>query len=186
MKQIKLNKVRINTKTKIIALIGALIIACGLLYGLFKAVSMWYDTHMIVFNKPIVISFNKPIEIKTREVARTELVKIVEQVPEYKDLTDIEKYICDKWGVYDCKLAISIARSESGMREDAFNAYNSNNTIDIGIFQVNSSHFNQPGCSLKDVVDAKKNVDCAYEIYKASSWNAWSAFKSGAFKDQMK
>jgi hypothetical protein len=185
MKHIKLNKPVINRKTKVIALLGILIIVCGLLYATFKAVSAWYDTHMIVFNKPIVISFNKPIEIKTREVARTELVRIVEQIPEYKDLTDVEKYICDKWGVYDCKLAISIARSESGMREEAYNAYNSNNTIDIGIFQINSSHFNQPGCSLKEVVNAKQNVDCAYEIYKASSWNAWSAYKSGAFKDKL-
>jgi hypothetical protein len=185
MKQIKFNKSNFGWKTKVIALVGALIIACGFMYAILKGVSRWFDTHALKFNSPIVISFNKPVEVEERKVARTEIVRIVEEIPEYKDLTDIEKYICDKWGVYDCKLAISIARAESGMNELAFNAYNTNNTLDIGIFQVNSVHFNKEGCSLKDLVDAKKNIDCAYEIYKDSGWNAWSVYKSGAFKDKL-
>ena len=96
-----------------------------------------------------------------------------------------EKYICDKWGIADCKIALAVAKAESGMREQAFNI-NTNNTVDIGIFQINSIHFNKEGCSLKEITDAYKNVDCAYQIYKASGWNAWSAFNNSSFKNNLK
>ena len=178
-------KLNFGWRTKLFTLIGILLIACGALYAIVRRVNEWYSTHALVFNQAVNVEFKKPIEIKKREAAKTEIVRIVEEIPEYKDLNEIEKYICDKWGVYDCKLAISIARAESGMREEAFNAYNSNNTLDVGIFQVNSVHFNKPGCSLKELVDAKKNIDCAYQIYQSSGFNAWSVYKSGAFKDKL-
>jgi len=70
------------------------------------------------------------------------------------------------------------------MREGAFNA-NANGTIDVGIFQINSIHFNKEGCSLKEVSDAYKNVDCAYEIYKQSGWTPWTVFNTGSFKEHL-
>jgi len=176
-------KINFGWKTYLIAGLLLLVIVFGATYSILRGVNRWFDGHTITFNKVVNLELKKPIEIIKREAAKTELVKIVEEIPEYKDLNDVEKYICDKWGVYDCKLAISIARAESGLKEQAFNAYNSNNTLDVGIFQVNSVHFNKPGCSLKELVDAKKNIDCAYTIYQSSGWNAWSVYKSGAFKE---
>jgi hypothetical protein len=38
---------------------------------------------------------------------------------------------------------------------------------------------------MKNIVEAKGNVDCAYQIYKTSGWGAWTAFNNGAFKDKL-
>jgi hypothetical protein len=186
IKQIKLNKkFKLSKKHKLIILATALIMLVGFTYSIVRAVNNWFATHTLQFNKVITIQLQKPIEIKERIVPAERVIEIVKELPEYENLTDIEKYICDKWGVYDCKVALAIAKAESGMREDAYNAYNSNNTIDIGIFQINSVHYSKDGCGLKDVVDAKKNIDCAYKIWEASGWEAWSAYNSGSFKSKL-
>jgi hypothetical protein len=185
MKRITFNKIGINRKTKVLAIISAIILILGACMALGRVINAWYDSHYLQFNKVLEIKINKPIEIKEREVKPQDIVKIIEKLPEYKDMNDIEKYICDKWGAYHCATALAIAKSESGLKEDAYNTYNSNGTLDIGIFQVNSVHFSKEGCSLKELVDAKKNIDCAYKIYQASGWNAWSVWKSGAFKEKL-
>lgn len=176
-----MKKLHINKKTWLLALIGVFIIACGLMYAILKGVNTWFGTHELVFNKPMVVTFSKPIEIKTREVPTKEIVRVMEEIPNPKDLeTDTEKYIYEKFGIEDYKIAIAIAKSESGLREGAFNI-NTNGTIDIGVFQINSVHFTKEFCTLKDVSTMKGNVDCAYELYKASGWNPWVAFQNGNF-----
>ena len=180
-----MNKYAFGTKTKILAGMGAVIVFLGLLNGLWHVVSAWYDTHTIKFNQVVIVSFNKPFEVIERKPEIKEVVRVIESV-DINKLTDIEKYICEKWGVYECQVAVAVARTESGLKEQAFNTFNKNGTLDVGVFQVNSVHFNQPGCSLKELVYAKKNVDCAYEIYKKSGWGAWSAYNSGAFKGALK
>jgi len=85
----------------------------------------------------------------------------------------------------DCKIALGVAQAESGFREDAINI-NDNGTIDVGIFQINSVHFKQEGCTLQDVVYQNKNVECAYKIFKASGWSAWTAWKSGSYLAEVK
>jgi hypothetical protein len=184
MKKITFKKYKFGWKEKGLAILFALILFIGSMVALFKGLNDWFNSHTIKFNQIIVLQINKPYEILNREVATKDIIKEIE-VPDIANLTPIEKYICDDkhWGLLNCQVALAIAKSESGMREDAFNTYNKNGTLDVGIFQVNSSHFNQSGCSLKELVDQYKNVDCAYNIYKASGWNAWSSFNSGSFKD---
>ena len=116
---------------------------------------------------------------------------------EWADVADtpIEQYICEKWGVYDCKLAIAVAKAEGLIYKDgelvvdAVNI-NTNNTIDIGIFQINTVHFKKAECKLKDMVDPYKNVDCAYNIWdgadkvmgnKKGGFGAWVAFNTGRY-----
>lgn len=181
---------QINKKTKILALMGGVITLLGLCFSLgiriAEGVDKWWDTHDIVVNRKVLeVQVNKPIEIVDREIPVSEIIKVINEAPLPDDLTDIEQYICEKWGPYNCKLALSVAKAESGMREDAVNVYNKNGTYDTGIFQVNSIHQSKEGCSLKELVDAKKNVDCAYKIWEASGWGAWSAYNSGAFKDKL-
>lgn len=181
IKQIKLAKKRSYLKVKLLAGLLVLILIVGLVTAGLKAINSWFETHRFQFNKPVVVTFNPPIEIKEREVETREIVKVIGEVPHPADLkTETEKYIYEKFGIEDYKIAIAVARSESGLREDAINI-NTNGTIDVGIFQINSVHFKKEFCTLKEVATMEGNVDCAYEIYKASGWSPWVAFKNGAF-----
>jgi hypothetical protein len=170
-------------RTGVWVILGILII--GLAFAGTKAISNWFDGHKIQFNQVINIQVQSPITIKDREVEVKQIVQVINQIPNPVDLkTDTEKYIYEKFGIENYKQAIAIARAESGLREDAWNV-NTNGSIDIGIFQVNSVHFKDPGCSLKEVTTMKGNVDCAYEMFKVSGFNPWVAFKSGAFIEKL-
>lgn len=174
MGKIKRLIAKIVVVSLILFLIGSVI--------LFKA-SQWFNAHEIEFKPPVEFTFNKIVTIKDREML-TPVVNIISQLPTLENLTSIEEYICEKWGVYDCRVALAVAKAESGMREQAFNI-NTNNTIDIGIYQINSVHFEKEGCSLKDLVDEYKNVDCAYGIWEQQGWNPWVAFTNGNFKSNL-
>ena len=139
---------------------------------------------MMIWQSPVSIQFNKPLQIVDRELLKPTIIQVINEVPTLKDLTPIEEYICDKWGAFDCKIALSVARAESGMRADAFNT-NTNRSLDFGIFQINSVHWEKEGCHLTDLVDPYKNVDCAKKLYDASGWGIWSVYKNGAFKEEL-
>ncbi|MCB1712928.1 MAG: transglycosylase SLT domain-containing protein, partial [Candidatus Riesia sp.] len=179
----KINKINLNNrkpllskKVKLYTLVFAILVTAGLVFQAVKAVNAWYDLHYFQFNPIVQVQFNRPVEIKKREIKVEEVVNIINEIPELEGLDkDIEKYICEKWGPYDCKTAIAVARAESGIREDAINI-NTNDTIDVGIFQINTVHFGKDGCALKDLVDQYKNVDCAYQIWEAQGWTPWVAF----------
>lgn len=145
-----------------------------------KAVNNFFENYSLKFNKIVQVKFNEPLTLVKRDKKPKVITKI--KVFEYPDAIDtpIEKYICDKWGVYDCKNALAIFKAESGLREEAFNI-NTNGTIDVGIAQINSIHFKKKSCSLKEIVDAYKNIDCAYQIFKASGWNPWVTYQNGNF-----
>lgn len=64
------------------------------------------------------------------------------------------------------------------MRCNATNT-NSNKSIDRGLFQINSIH--SAKYTGKDIFNCETNIDVAYQIYKASKWNAWSAFKNKSY-----
>ncbi len=185
----------INRKTKAIAFIGTFILTLGLIFQGIRVMNSWYDDHYFQFNQILTTTWKAPVEIKQREkqVTVTEVINVIEEAPKLEDLTDIESYICEKWGPFDCRVALSVAKAESGMREGAFNV-NTNGSVDIGIFQINSIHWdvtNREGCSLKEIVDQYKNVDCAFRIWDGADGNlgdgkgnfgAWVAFNSGSFK----
>lgn len=126
-------------------------------------------------------------EVVYVDSAKLELDKDIEAFGEQKD---IARYICEKWGVVECKTALAVASAESGMREDAWNynpPYTDDQgnyhpaTLDLGIMQVNSIHWGKPGCSMEELTNGYKNIDCAYEIWKASKWSAWSAYNNNAY-----
>ena len=87
--------------------------------------------------------------------------------------------MCQKFDNTNCRMAIAIMKAESNGDNTAFNT-NTNGTIDVGLFQINSVHFNTEGCSLQEVTTVDGNIDCAYSIFKKSGWSAWSSFNSGA------
>lgn len=174
----------------------ATVATTAVLIGLGTAVikyNDWSTKNRIVVTPPVVVTFNKPFRV---EEIKPEV--IVEKFTlDYPDEinTPIEKYICQKFGPWDCKTALAVFSAESGLREDAINI-NSNNTIDYGIAQINTVHFKKPGCSMKELVIAEKNVDCAYRIWDESdpehklgdgkgSFTPWVGFWNGNFKSHL-
>ena len=156
----------------------------GFILAIVISVSHFFDKNQMIWNWPVEVRFHKPLQIVERKLLKPTIIEIVNEIPTLKDLTPIEEYICEVFGPYECKIALSVARAESGMRSDAFNT-NTNKSLDLGIFQVNSVHWGKEGCHLNDLVDPYKNVDCAFQIYEGSGWNAWSVWKNGAFKNNL-
>lgn len=102
---------------------------------------------------------------------------------EYEELTDVETLILEKWGPYEAKVAIAVARTESGLNPEALH-YNTNGTYDVGVFQINSIHWEKCG-GLKTLLDVQGNIDCAYNIWSEQGWNPWVVFNTGAFKSSL-
>lgn len=186
MKKINLDgKFRLSRKAKVwLTFFIVTIVLIGIV-TLLNIINNFFEEHRFQFNRPIEVVLKAPIEIVKRDKPKTQIVEIVKEL----DLPEgpsgpIEEYICEKWGPYDCKVAVAVARAESGMREDAV-GINTNKTIDVGIFQINTVHFKKDGCNLKDLVDPYKNVDCAYQIYSEQGWTPWVAFNTGRFASQL-
>lgn len=170
-------------KTKIVIfLVLALLVIYGL-YKLLQAVNYFFDHYRFVFKPPVEIKLNQPLTIEKRKIKIETIAKEVGSLPQPK--TPVENYICQKFGVADCKIALAIAKSESGLKETSVNI-NTNGTIDIGIFQINSVHWSKPKCHPKFLFDAYKNTDCAFEIWKVQGWTPWVAFTSGNFVRSLK
>lgn len=92
----------------------------------------------------------------------------------------IEQKICHVFGKKDCALALAVSHAENGTRAcDRMNV-NTNKTIDVGIFQINSVHMKK-GYTLADLIDCDKNIEIAYEIYKAQGFNPWVAYTNKSY-----
>lgn len=79
-------------------------------------------------------------------------------------------YIWEKFG-YEAESAFAILSCENGKLDPyAINIYNSDGSIDVGIFQINSIH----GYSVEYLQDWKNNIDMAYGIFERDGWSAWS------------
>lgn len=71
-----------------------------------------------------------------------------------------------------------VARYESGLRPNAVNLYNKNQTIDLGLFQINSIHWNRSNaCTLDTLSNPMYNSLCAKEIYDLQGFGAWVAWQ---------
>ena len=186
MKKIQLNKrFHFSWKIKLFAVASVLIIIVGFTWSVLMRLFAWNDSHVVIKQQVLSIKLQAPIRIEERRVETKEIIKVIQEIPNPVDLeTDVEKYIYEVFGIENYKLAIAVAKAESGLREDAINI-NTNNTVDVGIFQINSIHFKKEGCSLKEVATIKGNVDCAYQIYQSSGWSPWVAYKTGSFINKL-
>lgn len=84
-----------------------------------------------------------------------------------------EQYIRLVFGK-DAPTALLVAKAESGMRCDAQNVNKGTNSLDAGLFQINSVHLKKAGWKIGDLLDCHRNTDMAYKIFKGSGWGAWS------------
>lgn len=75
-------------------------------------------------------------------------------------------------------MALAISYAEDGNRAcDRINV-NSNKTIDVGLFQLNSVH----GYPITSMIDCRTNVDLAYSLFKTQGWNPWVTYHTQAYK----
>jgi hypothetical protein len=161
--------------SKVLMIFGLILTVLGLVFfSLFK-INSFFEKYRLVFQPPIKIKIQPPILVKKRETKIIYIQEFTNSLP--KPETPIEKYICEKFKS-DCQLALAVAKAESGMKEEEIGV-NRDGSIDMGIFQINSVHWSKNGCNPKSLLDAYKNVDCAYQIWKSSGWNPWVTFQSG-------
>lgn len=74
-------------------------------------------------------------------------------------------------------MALAISQAENGTRRCDRTHQNNDGSFDTGIFQINSVHAKKG--NLRDCTD---NIKVAYQIYKASGWNPWVVYQTGAYK----
>lgn len=177
--KIKLPKIERATKKKIIfstlAILGFLTMICAFAVK----VALWFDSNKVIVKSPIVITTQKVVTVEKRVVQVINPITMIVYPEDVK--TDIEKYICDKWGIADCKMALAVAKAESGLNCDAVNT-NTNGTADLSVFQLNTTHLKKGGeWTLANMGDCYKNVDLAYELWKEQGFSPWVAFNSGAY-----
>ena len=71
-----------------------------------------------------------------------------------------------------------VAKYESALKPEAVNLHNTNGTIDVGLYQVNTIWFNRiPYCELDKLQNAMYNIKCAKYIYDIQGITAWVAYK---------
>lgn len=71
----------------------------------------------------------------------------------------------------------AIAIAESGGRPNAVSGRNKNGTVDRGLWQINSVH----GYGTSSL-DPKANAKQAVGVYHSQGLNAWTTFKTGAYR----
>ena len=190
IKQIKPNKRHgFGWKPKALALLLVFLLAMGLANALLMAINSWFSKNEFVFNRPIEVILKAPIQIREREVATKEIIRIMEAIPAPEDLTsEPEQLIYKYFGIEQYRMAIATSRCE-GLNHpaDGFNT-NTNGSIDVGYMRVNSVHFKTAGCSLLEVATPEGNIACGYKIWdradgvegnKQGSFSPWVGFTNG-------
>ena len=161
-----------------VKLIISLIVLGGLFY-LFTLINAWFNTHYFEFKAPVVINFYQPVSIKVR---KPQIQKIILEYPGEID-TPIKKYICDKFGPYDCKIALAIVEAESNFNEQAIGI--NKGSVDLGCWQINfPTHIKT--ISPADAFDCKKATDWAYDKFKRDgNFNAWTTFTNNSYLNNL-
>jgi hypothetical protein len=146
-----------------------------------KLANEWWEVNRFEFHKLIQVKIQKPITIEQRQPITivSPLADVIDEPVVFKDLTETEQMILDTFGLENYKIARAIAKAESGMRCDAFNI-NTNNTIDYGLYQINSIHWKRFG-GLEKLVTCEQQIKAAYELYKEQGWNPWVVYNTGRF-----
>ena len=146
------------------------------------------NKHEIVKNPIVQATFKWPLEIRVKEEAKV-IEKIIEPATPDQVDTNIKKYACEKFGEFHCLTMIAVFQGESGWDNTKWN-YNTNDTLDYGIAQINSVHWKQAGCALQDIVDEINNIDCAYKIWDRAdgkegdnqgSFSPWVVYQNGNY-----
>lgn len=170
------------SKQKVIKCSIIIFLALTVGFYSFYKINQFFETHKFIFQSPVLVHIESPVYIVTRV---TEVLTTIVKADEHNTpLTSDQQYVCDKFGS-DCKLALAIAHAENGTGQcDRINWSNSNQSLDIGFFQINTLWVDKNKVTPSQLFDCKTNIDFAYQIYKANgnSFKDWSTYNSGAYK----
>lgn len=89
---------------------------------------------------------------------------------------------------WNVNVALAIMQAENHSCATAITSLpNHNGTVDIGLFQVNSSHADMVNGDLESLHTPTVNVAIAYKLYAARhSWTPWTTFNSGSYTRYLK
>ena len=169
--------------------IAIISIIVGVSFAVKKIVD-YGNTHRIVSQRVIDLQVKMPFKIE--EIKEPEPIKelVIVGTP-YEELTSTEQKIIQVWGDYkQAMLAIAIFKCESGLDPEAVSE-----TGDLGVAQINWKTWKNPvkekfGYTAIDMFDVDKNLEVAKWIWdrgnriegdEIGSWEAWTAYASGAF-----
>jgi hypothetical protein len=161
---------------------GKTIIAVLILASLAKGAFAWGDWRADGFSIHLqspIQNFLK-IEYNPDQPVSHRVVKEVEAKPVDPATLSTEDYICYVFGP-DCKMALAVSQAENGTRQCDRFGVNTDKSIDVGVFQINSIHLKK-GYTLADLLNCHKNVDIAYDIFKAQNWSPWVAYLNQSYK----
>ena len=188
----KPKKLKLSWKIWVVVIGFVLLLIASGINELWKRADKFYEKHYFQRNKIVEIKFSKPIEIKDREnpkVEATEIVKIIETIPNPEDLkTEPEKLIYKYFGLEHYRMAIAVSKCE-GLNHpaDGFNV-NKNGSIDVGYMRINSINFKLGGCSLLEVATPEGNIKCGYKMWDRGdgvegngkgNFGAWVGYTNG-------
>lgn len=87
---------------------------------------------------------------------------------------DVRDYITQVFGS-QAKNAIAVAKCESGLNPTRINNNPRTKDYSVGVFQINLFGSLRNGRPAEDkLLDAKFNIDYAYEMYQRQGWGPWS------------
>ena len=79
----------------------------------------------------------------------------------------------------DSRTAIAVANCESGLNASAYNDKNYNDSVDRGIFQLNSTHDSRLRQLGLDPWNVEDNIAFARKLYDESGWQPWVCYTKG-------
>ena len=70
-----------------------------------------------------------------------------------------------------------IAKWESGLNPKAIN-FNQNNTVDVGLFQINSTWLKKCNTTISMLYNEKENSKCALTVFQKQGFPAWTTYNN--------
>lgn len=82
------------------------------------------------------------------------------------------------WNPAEAIVAVAISIAEDGSGDPAaMSPMNTNRTFDLGLWQINSSHWSSCG-GQQALVDPFTNAHCGHNIYASAGWCSWSTYET--------
>ena len=182
---------RRSWKTIVLTLLISALVLTGALWTSYKLNSYLGENH-VSFQTPVyvhksvdsylIIEFRNFVKIEPRLSKGRNHIAYAEKPQELWEqmgLISPEKEICMAFGE-DCKMALAISQAENGTRQCDRIVIEPNNTVSIGLFMINSTHFKRFPAS--QLVTCLGNIEAAKQIFaEQGNWTAWSVFKNKSY-----